>query len=64
MYAYGRGVAQDYVRAHMWYDLSAAKGNPMAIRNRNAIARRMTPAQIAKAQKLARQWRPTKQPRR
>ena len=26
MYAEGRGVPQDYVRAHMWYSLSAAQG--------------------------------------
>ena len=26
MYANGEGVPQDYVRAHMWFNLSAAQG--------------------------------------
>ena len=28
---YGQGVPQDYVRAHMWFNLSAAQGNQKAI---------------------------------
>ena len=27
MYDKGRGVSQDFVHAHMWFDLSAAQGN-------------------------------------
>ena len=64
MYANGQGVPQDYVRAHMWFNLSAAQGNQGAAKNRDIAARRMTPAQIAEAQKLAREWKPTKQPPR
>jgi TPR repeat protein len=62
MYAQGQGVPQDYVRAHMWLNLSAAKGDQDAAKNRDNIAQHMTPAQIAEAQKLAREWKPTKQP--
>ena len=62
MYANGQGVPQDYVRAHMWFNLSAAQGNQGAAKNRDIAARRMTPAQIAEAQKLASEWKPTKQP--
>jgi uncharacterized protein len=58
MYAYGQGVSQDYVRAHMWFNLSAAHGGQLAAEARDNIARRMTPAQIAESQKLAREWRP------
>jgi TPR repeat protein len=58
MYAYGQGVPQDHVRAHMWFNLSAAHGGQVAAEARDNIARRMTPAQIAEAQKLAREWRP------
>jgi TPR repeat protein len=58
MYANGEGVPQDYVRAHMWFNLSAAKGDQVAARNRDNISKLMTPAQIAEAQKLAREWRP------
>ena len=58
MYAQGRGVPQDYVRAHMWLNLSAAKGDQDAAKNRDNIAQHMTPAQMAEAQKLAREWKP------
>ena len=56
MYATGKGVPQDYVRAHMWFNLSAAQGIQHAERARDNIATRLTPAQIAEAQKLAREW--------
>jgi len=32
-----------------------------AIRNRNEVASIMTPAQIAEAQRLAREWKPKKE---
>jgi TPR repeat protein len=56
MYAEGRSVPQDYVRAHMWFNLSAAKGEQRAVKVLDMAERRMTPAQIAEAQKLARDW--------
>jgi uncharacterized protein len=59
-YAEGQGVPQDYVRAHMWFNLSAAKGNQMAIKNRDQVAGHMTPAQIAEAQRFAREWKPSR----
>jgi TPR repeat protein len=58
MYANGQGVPQDYVLAHMWFNLSAAQGDQAAAKNRDDVAKLMTPAQIAEAQKLAREWRP------
>jgi uncharacterized protein len=58
IYARGQGVARDYISAYMWFDLSAAQGDRAAASNRDAAARRMTPAQIAEAQKLAREWKP------
>ena len=58
MYADGQGVPQDYVRAHMWFSLSAAQGGQVAAIERDSIAKLMTPAQIAEAQKLAREWQP------
>jgi TPR repeat protein len=63
MYANGQGVPQDYVRAHMWFNLSAAQGEKNANKQRDLVAKRMTEAQIAEAQKLAREWKPTKGPR-
>ena len=65
MYRKGRGVAQDYVRAYAWYDLAASnfppgKGFDKAVKNRDSVAKKMTPAQISEAEKLAREWRPKK----
>ncbi len=58
MYQKGQGVPQDYVQAHMWYNLAAAQGIKLARKNRDLLAKQMTPAQIAVAQKLAREWKP------
>jgi uncharacterized protein len=55
MYGNGKGVPQDYIRAHMWWNLAASSGNKNAVSGRDAISKRMTPAQIADAQKLARE---------
>jgi TPR repeat protein len=63
MYEEGWGVAQDYVRAHMWFSLAAAQGEQRASKTLIEMAeRRMTPAQINEAQKLARDWKPATQP--
>ena len=58
MYARGRGVLQDSIQAHMWYNVSAAHGETRSAKARDALAQRMTPAQIAEAQRLARKWKP------
>ena len=58
MYFTGQGVAQDYVQAHMWWNLSAAQGDANAAKQRDLVAAKMTPAQIAEAQKLVREWKP------
>ncbi len=56
MYRQGQGVAVDPVKAHMWFNLSAANDNKAARALRDSIAKDMTAAQIAQAQKLAREW--------
>jgi TPR repeat protein len=58
MYDNGEGVPQDNVTAHMWFNLAAANGFKEAVRNRDMVARYMTPAQVEEAQKLAREWKP------
>ena len=54
----GEGVQQDYVQGYMWFSLAASQGDVDAQRNRDSIATRMTPSQIAYAQRLAREWKP------
>jgi len=56
MYWMGPGVLQDYVQAHMWANLAAAQGQEQAPTLRDILAKKMTPAQIADAQELAREW--------
>jgi hypothetical protein len=58
MYGDGEGVPQDYVLAHMWLNLAAAQGALHAKESRDMVAEKMTPAQLAEAQRLAREWKP------
>ncbi len=60
MYSEGKSVPQDYVKAHKWFSLAAAQGVRMATEFRKDITPKMTPAQIAEAQRLAREWKPKK----
>ncbi len=56
MYRHGQGVPQDSIQAHMWFDLAAAQGNVLGRKYRDKLAKDMTPADISKAQALAREW--------
>jgi len=42
----------------MWFNLAAAQGHRLAQDAREGLAKRMTPAQIAEAQRLATEWKP------
>jgi TPR repeat protein len=55
MYGKGQGVPMDDVRAHMWFNLAVVKGDADAEKNRDIAAKRMTPQQMAEAQKRARE---------
>jgi uncharacterized protein len=69
MYSEGRGAPADFVEAHKWFDLAVFQSSPddettasirkLAEEGRNAVAAKMTPAQIAEAQTLAREWAAT-----
>lgn len=59
MYAKGQAVPVDYVLAYMWLALST-EGNPGAAQFRDGVGQRMTAAQIAEAQKRAREWKASK----
>ena len=56
----GAGVPQNYVLAHMWFNLAASRmtGEQRGdvVENRDIVAGRMDPTQIAEAQRLAREW--------
>jgi uncharacterized protein len=68
MYQEGNGVMQDYIRAHFWYNVAAAQraenteadqGIEAGRKNRTTIEKRMTPFQVAEAQRLASTWKPS-----
>ena len=59
-YQEGTGVPQNFVQSHMWYNLAAAQGLENGRKNREMVAKRMSPSQIEKAQRLAREWGPKK----
>jgi len=54
MYRDGKGVAQDSVHAHVWFNLAEDQGVSSAKNKRIKIAKTMTPLQIAEAEKMAR----------
>jgi len=54
MYAKGQGVIQDNIYAHMWFNIAGSSGDKIAVKYRDIVAKRMIPANIFAAQKLAR----------
>lgn len=64
LYEDGVGVPKDFVHAHMWYNLAyslypASDANSdQTYEFRDKLAKRMSPEQVAEAQKLAREWKP------
>ncbi len=61
LYAKGEGVPLDNVLAHMWINLAAVYftsrlPRDRAIAIRETIARKLTPAEIGRAQQMAREW--------
>jgi len=63
-YQLGKGVPQDLVRAYMWWNLAASgpdnDDREKIAKNRDVVAAMMTPAQIAEAQALSRDWTPNR----
>ena len=56
MYYLGEGVIQDNVYAHMWLNIAASSvENKNVTKNRDIAAKRMTPAELSTAQRLARE---------
>jgi TPR repeat protein len=57
MYGRGLGVPKDLVQAYMWFTLAAPQYKE-AGKSVEIIAKQMTPAQVAEAQKLVIEWKP------
>ncbi len=63
LYGLGHEVPRDLPQAHLWLNL-AATGLPTgpqrttAVRARDAVAARLTPTQLTRAQALVREWQP------
>ncbi len=60
----GRGVSEDRVLAHMWSNLAGAGSDEqiaaVAREQKNAISQNLSIGQIARAQELAREWKPSR----
>ena len=56
LYVQGLGVIQNYIEAHKWFNLAASRGETEALSERDTVAARMTPQQVAAAQELAASW--------
>jgi TPR repeat protein len=66
LYATGEGVEEDRRMAHMWFNLAVMHFPASEISNRNAaissrdfMAGKLSPEEVAEAQKLASEWRQT-----
>ncbi len=66
MHARGEGVTPDLVSAYMWFNLVLTKpgiSNEMyadlAKKSQTALVEHMNPAQVAQAEKLTREWKPS-----
>ncbi len=56
IYSQSQGVPKDSVQAYVWYTLAAGQSNDLAEKFKDYLEKSMTPAQLAKAQRLAREW--------
>ncbi len=63
MYATGAGLKRNYLTAYKWFSLAffhypAGEYRDNAFRNRENAAAAMTAAQLEKAERLVRRWKP------
>ncbi len=57
MYARGEGVRRDLSEAYMWFTIATGSGRAEGERARKAIARSMTPEQVAEGLRRVEAWR-------
>ena len=53
--SYGRGVPEDKITAFAWFNISAANENKMGIKNKESVAKQLTPGGLEVAQRLSSQ---------
>jgi TPR repeat protein len=58
MYDERLGVKRDAVEALKWLNLAASSCDLPAIADRDALAAKLTPAEVAEAERLAQEWKP------
>ncbi len=67
LYKVGQGVPRVYKLAYMWFNIAASQldipteTREVVVKERDNVASKMTSEQIAKANKLAWEWRPKKE---
>jgi TPR repeat protein len=59
LYLAGHGVPQNQVEAYKWFNLAAASGEREYLANRDRVAGKLSPAQLAEGQRLASEWAKT-----
>ena len=52
-YYYGRGVPEDKITAYAWFNISAANENKMGLKNKESVAKLLTPRGLEVAQRLS-----------
>jgi TPR repeat protein len=65
LYEKGEGVGKDLVQAYKWFNVSASsfpqnaiEQRIQAVRSRDLVASKQTPAQVERARKLSHEWKP------
>jgi len=52
-YVKGKGVLQDTIAAHMWFNIAAANGNELAANGRDIVRTMLSSSGVEEAQKRA-----------
>ncbi len=58
----GDGLPKDNVEAYKWLEVAASKESRAAAKERDALAQKMSPEQVARARELAKRFQPKPSP--
>ena len=61
LYGSGKGVKRDYLEAYKWMNICAGQGNAGCVAQRELLAKKLKPAQIAQAQHQSSEFTPKKE---